>query len=228
MREFLRGGVRALGIVAGFLPTAVSFGAIAIQTKLSVAATLGLSAWVFAGASQFAAVEGLRQGVAALSIVITVLVINLRHLPMSVAIARHRYAQFSTWQRWLLCHGLVDEVFALEMSDPPRPFAYYLGMHGCCWAAWVAGTWLGCVVGLQIPERWLTFALPALFIDLLVRAVRQLRHPNRWIVLMLSLILAVASIPLGSTGLLVSILGIAAIATLGMSEGNQAERRDEA
>jgi len=127
MREFLRGGVRALGIVAGFLPTAVSFGAIAIQTKLSVAATLGLSAWVFAGASQFAAVEGLRQGVAALSIVITVitvLVINLRHLPMSVAIARHRYAQFSIWQRWLLCHGLVDEVFALEMSDPPCPFAY--------------------------------------------------------------------------------------------------------
>jgi predicted branched-subunit amino acid permease len=92
----------------------------------------------------------------------------------------------------------------------------------------VAGTWLGCVVGLQIPECWLTFALPALFIDLLVRAVRQLRHPNRWIVLMLSLILAVASIPLGSTGLLVSILSIAAIATLGMSEGNQAERRDEA
>ncbi|WP_448600659.1 hypothetical protein [Thermoleptolyngbya sp.] len=44
MREFLRGGVRALGIVAGFLPTAVSFGAIAIQTKLSVAVTLGLSA----------------------------------------------------------------------------------------------------------------------------------------------------------------------------------------
>lgn len=224
MREFLRGGTRALGIVAGFLPTAVSFGAIAIQARLSVEATLGMSAWIFAGASQFAAVEGLRQGLAALSIGITVLVMNLRHVPMSLAIARHRYAQFPTWQRWLLCHGLVDEVFALEMSDPQRPFAYYLGMHCCCWGAWVAGTWLGCVVGLQIPERWLTFALPALFIYLLVNAIRQLRHPNRWIVLALSLILALGSTTLGSTGLLVSILGIAAIATLGMPEGRPGQK----
>lgn len=216
MREFLRGGVRALGIVAGFLPTAVSFGAIAIQAQVSVLATLGMSTWIFAGASQFAAVEGIRQGLAAVSIVLTVLVMNLRHLPMSVAIARHRYAEFPTWQRWVLCHGLVDEVFALEMSDPQRPFAYYLGMHWCCWASWIAGTWLGCVVGLQIPERWLTFALPALFIYLLVNAIRQIRHPALWPVLSASIALALLSTRLGSTGLLVSILGIAAIATAGM------------
>lgn len=213
MQDFLKGAVRSLGIVAGFLPTAISFGAIAIQSQVSPLATVAMSVWIFAGASQFAAVEGLRQGLPWFSIVLTVWVVNLRHVPMSLAIARQLYHRFPIAQRWLLCHGIVDETFALELSGQAQPFAYYLGMHLCCWGAWVLGTWVGAQVGMQIPARWLTFALPSLFLYLLIQSIRQFWSRDLWWVLGAGTAIALVLFPLGATGVLLAILAIAALAS---------------
>lgn len=214
MKEFWQGASRALGIVAGFLPTAVGFGAIAIQAGIDLPTTLSMSIWIFAGASQFAAVEAVRQGLPWLSIVLTVWVINLRHIPMSLAAVRKIYRHFGRPQQWLLSHGLVDETFALELSEPLRPFSYYLGMHLCCWLAWVAGTWMGSRLGMQIPERWLQFALPALFLYLLIHSVQRVWSRAIALVLGIGTALVLATLGLGSTGILLSILGVAVVASL--------------
>lgn len=214
MKEFFAGAARALGIVAGFMPTAVSFGAIALQGGVPPGATAAMSVWIFAGASQFAAVEAVRQGLPWLSIVLTVLVVNLRHVPMSLSIVSQIYSRFPRWQQWILCHGIVDETFAMEMSEPPRPFSYYLGMHLACWFSWIGGTVVGALVGLQIPERWLTFALPGLFIYLLVNAMRQVADRKIWIVLAAGIALTQITLTLKATGILLSIAGIAVLATL--------------
>jgi 4-azaleucine resistance transporter AzlC len=208
MKDFLYGCRRALGIVAGFLPIAMSFGAIAIQSNLSKLETIGMSVWIFAGASQFAAIEAIRQHLPWLSIVLTVLIINLRHIPMSFS-AQTLYHRFSRWQRWLLCHGIVDETFALEASEPPQPFNYYLGMHLICWVAWVAGTWLGCQFGLLLPERWLAFALPSLFLCLLVNSVKQNWRREVLLVLGIGVALVMLTQRWGSVGILLAIIGIA-------------------
>jgi len=198
----------------GFLPTAISFGAIAVQAGVSNAGAIAMSVWVFAGASQFAAIEAIRQQLPWLSIVLTMLIINLRHVPMSLAASRVVYNRFPGGQRWLLAHGLVDETFALELSDKPHPFAYYLGMHLCCWASWVVGTWIGCQVGMQIPERWLQFALPSLFLYLLINAIQTIQGRAIWAVLAAGIALTFATAGLGSTGILLSILGVAVLATV--------------
>lgn len=211
MKDFLQGMSRALPIVAGFLPIAMSFGAVSIQTGLSQSATVGMSVWVFAGAAQFAAIEGVRQQLSGWSIVLTMLVINLRHTAMSLA-ARKIYSRFSLVKQLLLFHGLIDETFALELSDELRPFSYYVGMHFSCWAAWVIGTWLGCKIGVQIPAKWLSFALPSLFLCLLTNNVRSYRSREILIVLVVGIVLVLATKSMGSFGILLSIIGVAVVA----------------
>ena len=211
MQEFLKGMSRVLGVVAGFVPIAMSFGAVSIQAGLSQSATVGMSMWVFAGASQFAAIEGVRQHLSTLSIVLTMLVINLRHIPMSLA-ASKTYNRFSFSKQLLLFHGLIDETFALELSDELRPFSYYVGMHFCCWVSWVIGTWLGCQLGVIIPTKWLLFALPSLFISLLSNGVISYRNREIFIVLGVGIALVLATKQLGSFGLLLSIVGVSVVA----------------
>ncbi|MDI9636303.1 AzlC family ABC transporter permease [Geitlerinema splendidum] len=109
MKEFLQGCSRALGIVAGFVPIAMSFGALAVQSGVSAAATVGMSIWIFAGASQFAAVEAFRQDLSGLSIVLTIFIINLRHIPMSLA-AQKLYGKFNRWQQCLLAQGMIVDI----------------------------------------------------------------------------------------------------------------------
>jgi 4-azaleucine resistance transporter AzlC len=212
MQEFIRGCTRVLGVVAGFLPIAMSFGALSVQAGLSVAATVGMSMGLYAGASQFAAIEGVRQHLPWLSIVLSVLIINLRHIPMSLS-AHRIYSRFGTVHHWLLSHGLIDETFALEATEPPQSFAYYLGMHLSCWVVWVLGTWLGCQVGFQLPEQWLQFALPGLFLCLLTDSLRRRWRREMTIVLSVGVALALLMRSLESVGMLLAILGVTAVAS---------------
>jgi 4-azaleucine resistance transporter AzlC len=214
MKDFLRGSSRALGFVVSFFPIAMSFGAISVQAGISSVATVGMSMFVFAGASQFAAVEAVRQQLPWLSIVVTMLIINLRHIPMSLAAAHQLYNRFSWMKRWLLAQGLIDETFALEMSTPAEPFSYYIGIHLSCWASWVAGTWFGSQVGTQIPERWLQFALPASFLYLLTASVRQQWGQPIVIVLAVGIALVLVTQAWGPTGILLAVLGVAVVASL--------------
>jgi 4-azaleucine resistance transporter AzlC len=211
MKDFLQGMSRALPVVAGFLPIAMSFGAVSMQAGLSQSATVGMSVWVLAGTAQFAAIEGIRQQLSEWSIVLTMLVINLRHIAMSLA-ARKIYSRFSLAKQILLFHGLLDETFALELSEELRPFSYYIGMHLCCWAAWVIGTWLGCQLGVQIPAKWLVFALPGLFLCLLTNSVKSYGHWQILMVLAVGIALVLATKNLGSFGILLSIIGVAVVA----------------
>ncbi|MGG6295907.1 AzlC family ABC transporter permease [Leptolyngbya sp. AN02str] len=212
MQEFWRGAGRALGVVVGFLPIGMSLGAIAIQTKLSSAVTIFMSMWLYAGASQFALVEAAKQQLPWLSILITVLIINLRHIAMSLS-AQSVYGHFPRWQRWVLAAGLIDETFALEMTEEARSFPYYLGMHVCCWLSWVGATAIGCQLGLLLPERWLQFALPALFLCLLLANVRR-QGRGIWAVVAIALALVLMLQSFGSTGILLAILGVAIAASV--------------
>jgi 4-azaleucine resistance transporter AzlC len=212
MKDFIKGCSAAVGIVAGFLPIAMSFGAVAIQSGLSQAQTAVMSMWVFAGASQFSAVEGIRQNLDTLSLILTIWLINLRHIPMSLA-AQQRYGRFGKIKHLLLCYGLVDETFALESSEKPQSFAYYFGLHLCCWTAWVIGTVIGASFGELLPENWLKFALPGLFLCMLVDIVRQRWCREMAILLGISITLVLATQSLASTGILLSIIVIAIAAS---------------
>jgi 4-azaleucine resistance transporter AzlC len=194
------GIVRALPIVAGYLPIGFGYGALATDAGISTLHTVLMSIVVYAGASQLIAVGLLAAGVPALSIVATTFVVNVRHLIMTLALAPYLVG----WRRSELAafaFQVTDETFGMHASqfaagsvDKPASFATNI-ISQC---AWVAGTGLGIVAGHAIGDvrRFgLDFALPAMFLALLTIQTRT------WVQVFVALVSAILAAALLTMGL---------------------------
>lgn len=175
-------GVRAtLPLIAGAIPFGIIFGAVAITSGLSPAFTAGMSAIVFAGSAQFIAVGLIAGGVTAGIIILTTFVVNLRHALYAASLAPFmKYLP----QRWLLPLGfwLTDETYAVTITRYTRPDAspykhwFYLGSAIAMYANWQVCTFVGMMVGRQIPnpQSWgLDFAMIVTFIGIVVPFIRN-------------------------------------------------------
>ena len=89
--EFWRGAQDTLPLILGAIPFGVLFGALAMSAGMTVAATLGMSLLVFAGASQFVVVGLIAQGATVAVIVLTTFIVNLRHALYSASLAPYMH-----------------------------------------------------------------------------------------------------------------------------------------
>jgi 4-azaleucine resistance transporter AzlC len=165
----------------GYLPIGFAYGVLATNAGLSPRNVVLMSLITYAGASQFIAAGLFAAGASPASIVLTTFVTNLRHLLMTAALASH----LSGW-RWprlaLFGYQVTDETFAVHAvrfaAGPVRPVEAFC-VNVCAQIAWISGSALG-VLGGQIlpdPRPWgLDYALPALFVALLVLQVRPHRE----------------------------------------------------
>ncbi|SDM53068.1 4-azaleucine resistance probable transporter AzlC [Halogranum gelatinilyticum] len=171
-------GIRdALPLLLGILPFALVAGVAAAETGLSLLQAVGMSVFVFAGASQLAALELLGNDASLAVVVLTAAVINLRMLMYSASIAPH-FRAATARIRALLAYFLTDQAFALTVArydaDDSGQRWYYLGVSLALWGVWQVGTVVGVVVGAGVPESWgLEFAVPLVFLALLVPALKN-------------------------------------------------------
>ena len=173
----MRGLARAAPIVLGYLTIGFAYGVLATNAGLSARNVVLMSLLVYAGASQFIAAGLFAAGASPASIVLTTFVSNLRHLLMTASLAPH----LSGW-RWprlaLFGYQVTDETFAVHAarlgSERVRPVEAF-SLNVVAQAAWVSGSWLGVLGGQVLPDPrpWgLDYALPALFVALLVLQIR--------------------------------------------------------
>lgn len=171
-REWLEGARDTLPFAVSAFAYAIGFGVLARTAGLTVGETSLMSALVFAGASQFAALPLLAATATPATIIATTAAVNLRHLLMGASLTR----VLRGVSRPLLAavaFGLSDETYVLVMSRAQRQrlFAsYVLGSFLAIYVGWNAGTALGAALGALIgpPERYgLDFAVTAVFIALL-------------------------------------------------------------
>jgi len=178
--QFKDGARAALPIVLGYVPVGIAFGVLARQSGLTSVEAGAMSLIVYAGASQFIAVDMLAGGAAALPIILTTFLVNLRHFLMSSTIASH-FKQNSLPETAAIAAELTDESFAVAMSDTRkidgRP-SFLFGLQTTAQAAWVAGTLVGAIFGPLVngASYGIPFALPALFICLLVLQLKSRIH----------------------------------------------------
>jgi predicted branched-subunit amino acid permease len=174
-------GVReTIFIVPSYLPFALVCGVASVNAGLSTSASLALPALVFGGSSQAVLTQFL-QGSSSLWIaVLSGLVVNLRLLVYSAAMAP-RLRHLTTPQRMLAAAFLVDNVFAMlqkRLLDRPGDshlMAYQAGLSAVLWPAWVGFCAIGVLAGNIIPASWqLEFAIPLSFIAILGTSVRSL------------------------------------------------------
>jgi 4-azaleucine resistance transporter AzlC len=163
----------ALPIVLGIVPIGLAYGLLGQQAGLSFWVVLGLSLFVFAGASQFIAISMFLGGAEPVLIVGTTFIVNFRHLLMSAAIAP-RLKSWTVRQRLMMGSMLTDESFAVHSArfarndvNPAAAITLNIIIYLVWAAAGVAGFHLGPLIAR--PEAWgLDFALPAMFIGLLL------------------------------------------------------------
>ncbi|MDR5857997.1 AzlC family ABC transporter permease [Halomonas eurihalina] len=174
--SWLTGMREATPLLGGYIPVAISFGLIAIQTGFTAWEATLISVLVYAGASQFLFIGMAAAGAPLWLVVAMTLLINVRHVVYAPNLAPWLTA--SRYWPWLM-HGLTDQVFALAHSRLPQlpehqRLGWYTGAALLAWASWIAGTLLGAVAGDWLMAQWpllgevMPFALPALFLVLVM------------------------------------------------------------
>jgi len=177
---FREGAKDALPVVLGYLPVGVAFGLLARNAGITPSEVGLMSFLVYAGASQFLAIEMIDQRMTWVPIVLATFFINLRHFLMSSNLSLYlKNTRLSLLG--LLSAQLTDESFAVATSNLPKvknnPH-YVLGLQITSHLAWVIGSIGGALFGpfIKISEYGLPFALPSLFICLLVFQLKSVRH----------------------------------------------------
>jgi 4-azaleucine resistance transporter AzlC len=167
--------------VPGVIPFGVIYGVLGVTAGLPPLATQAMSAIVFAGSAQFISAQMFRDGAPALIIVLTVLVVNLRHLLYSASVQPYLQHLHPRW-KWLLAYLLTDEAYATtivhyqQSGEPAHKHWFFLGAGLTLWTSWQASTLVGVVFGsaAQIPVAWaLDFTLALTFIGLVFASVKD-------------------------------------------------------
>jgi predicted branched-subunit amino acid permease len=126
-----------------------AFGLAAVQKGLEPLQTLLMSTTVFAGASQFAAVDMWGSEVSLIPLMAVVFAINSRHLLMGASLYP-MLREMPPGRRYSLLLLLTDAnwaVSAQEYQGGKRNLEVILGGGLAIWLAWIFGTWLGVYFG---------------------------------------------------------------------------------
>ncbi|MFD1422137.1 AzlC family ABC transporter permease [Laceyella tengchongensis] len=175
--QFWTGIQVALPIAVGYIPIAIAFGVMARQVELSLWDTALMSMLVYAGASQFMAVNMLATGAGGLEIILATLVINLRHVVMGLSLMNLLKGVRPAW-KGALSLGVTDESFAVATLSGRNHPVFLAGIMVSAYLAWVGGTLLGGMLHQFIPPdigNSMSIALYAMFISLLIPEMRRER-----------------------------------------------------
>jgi 4-azaleucine resistance transporter AzlC len=179
--RFLRGVRLGAPVFLGYLPIGAAFGVVAAAAGLSVLQVAACSAFVFAGAGQFIAVNLMTAGAGLAGVLLTTAVLNLRHVLFSATLAPYLRATPRRMQL-PIAFTMTDETFGVNVTDLRVGTAddwSVLGVGVFSWSGWLLGSTLGAVATAFIgdPSRWgVQFAMPAMFTALLVAQVTGRRH----------------------------------------------------
>jgi 4-azaleucine resistance transporter AzlC len=171
----------ALPVVMGYLPIGFAYGVLAIKAGLTPLETIVMSVVVYAGSAQLMAVSLFAAGVNPFSIIATTFIVNLRHLLFSASLSPY-LERWKKSQVAAFCYELTDETFgvhSLRFERGERAAPQTLAINLICQSAWVAGTALGALAGSLIADVkpfGLDYALPAMFIALLVLQIKNKLH----------------------------------------------------
>src|ERR1041384_6358412 len=173
-------GVRAeLPLLIGVCPFGLIYGALALNAGLSKTASQLMSSIVFAGSAQFITAQLVREATPGFVIVLTIAVVNLRHMLYSASLAPY-LASLSTSWKILLSYLLTDEAYAPTViyyeKNGAQPYTHWFlfGAGLALWSTWQISTGIGVFLGTAIPESWsLDFALPLTFIAMVVPVLKN-------------------------------------------------------
>ena len=204
--RFRQGMKAAIPIWIAFVPSSIAWGIAAQAHGLTIGVIVLMSAWVYSGPAQFAVLVPLAEGKSAATVLIAGLLMNLRFLPMSTALApffrgvkrmpllisSHVVSASSFIVPYLQFQKEREASAGLSVADGYGNLGFFVGVGATSFTVWVAGTTAGYGVALGFPpgfEEALKFILPGYFAGLLVSEMKG------WTMPLICLASVIAAIP---------------------------------
>jgi 4-azaleucine resistance transporter AzlC len=192
----------------------ISFGALSDQAHLSPALAIVMSAVVFSGTAQFAAIAIVAAGGGIVAALVGATLMNSRYLPMGIALAPSLPG--GPLRRGLQGQAVVDAAWALAARGDGSFDRWILfGSSATQYVAWVGGTAIGALGGGALPSAsalGLDAAYPAFFLALLLAEISSRRALA---VALLGAAIAIALVPVVPPGIPILAAGLAALFGLG-------------
>jgi branched chain amino acid efflux pump len=188
--RFRQGMKAAIPVWIAFVPSSIAWGIAAQAHGLTLNEIFLMSAWVYSGPAQFAVLVPLAEGKSAATVLIAGLLMNLRFLPMSTALApffrgvrrvplvfsSHVVSASSFIIPYLQFQKERDGAVGTVASDGYGNLAFFVGVGLTSFIVWVAGTAAGFGMALGVPpgfEEALRFILPGYFGGLLIAEMKS-------------------------------------------------------
>jgi 4-azaleucine resistance transporter AzlC len=171
--EFWAGLKTIAPLIVAAMPIGLVFGAVAASKGLSPLEATLMSAMVFAGGSQFVAMDIWTHPASWTALGFAALLVNIRHVLMGASLGRKLQA-FSPLQKYLGVLVMADENWAMSEARARRTVltpAYYAGLAVLFYCNWVAASLVGALLGAFLGDPaaiGLDFAFPAVFIVLVM------------------------------------------------------------
>jgi 4-azaleucine resistance transporter AzlC len=174
--DLLAGARAVLPIAVAVAAFGASFGILARDAGMGVAAPIVMSLTTFAGSAQFAVASVLDDGGALVAAIAAAVLLNLRYLAIGVSVAPS--LRGSKLRRLAESQLVVDESWAVAQRDGRVDRDRLIGAGAVIMLFWVLGT-IGGVLGgsaLGDPEDYgLDAMFPALFLALLAGQLTSVR-----------------------------------------------------
>src|SRR5207237_6506182 len=138
----------AAPIALAVLVFGASFGVLAVAARLPAWSVVLMSALVFAGSAQFAAIGVVAKGGSVLTAIFAGALLNLRFVATGIAVARSLPG--GRLLRSLLAQLSIDESYAMSVraGAPGRPHGRTLLLAGAVlYAVWAIGPGIGALLG---------------------------------------------------------------------------------
>ena len=210
-RTFADGARAGLPYAGAAVLLSLSFGVVATDVGLTAVAAVVMSAVVFAGSAQFAAIGILGAGGGVGAAVAAATLMNSRFLPMGLALGPS--LRGSRARRALEGQAVVDSSWVMAArGDGSFDRSYLFGHTGVQYVGWVVGTVLGVVVpSLDARALGLDAVFPAFFLALLIAEVKDGLRAG---VALGGAVLALALVPFAPPGVPVLVASAAALVGL--------------
>ena len=167
--EFRRAFLSTVPVLTGYVVIGMGFGVIMTSKGFTWIWTAAMSLFIYAGSMQYVAVGLLTGGASLLTVALTTLTVNARHLFYGISMI-DRYKDTGKIKPYLI-FTLTDETYSLVCGENAcdgydNKNAFLFTVSALDHFYWVTGSVIGAVLGSVIPfsTEGIDFALTALFI----------------------------------------------------------------
>ncbi|MCQ2505789.1 MAG: AzlC family ABC transporter permease [Lachnospiraceae bacterium] len=168
-------------VMAGYIVLGTGFGLLLNEKGYGFFWSLAMSLFIYAGALQYVGVSLLSSSASLITVAITSLVINARHLFYGITMIGH-YKDAGAKKPYLI-HALTDETYSLVCTgEVPEGFSkheYFFLVSLFDQIYWVTGSIIGSLIGSLITADMtgLEFSMTALFVTVVVEQwIKEKNH----------------------------------------------------